>query len=85
MFVQTVLEEIKIKAEYPTFRFLFMFTGVVGGALLATGARDFSSFGQPNPTWLALALLLLSGIALSGERLRRKTTQLLPVLANRRT
>ncbi len=85
MFVQTGLEEIKIKAEYPTFRFLFMFTGVVGGALLATGAREFSGFGQPNLTWLALALLLLSSSALSGALLRRKTTDLLPVLAHRRT
>lgn len=85
MFVQTVLEEIKIKAEYPTFRFLFMFTSVVGGALLATGTRAFSGFGQPNLTWFALALLLLSGLALIGERLRRTTTRLLPVLANRRT
>lgn len=85
MFVQTVLEEIKIKAEYPTFRFLFMFAGVVGAALLATDMRADGGAAQPNPIWFAVALLLLSGLALGGERIWRKTTQLLPVRANRRT
>ena len=90
MFVQTVLEEIKIKAEYPPFRFLFMFIGVVSGALLATGVRDFSVLQQPSPAWsfLAIALLLLSSLALGGGMLWQKATNRslisLPLLANRR-
>jgi hypothetical protein len=79
MFVQTVLEKVKIKAEFPTFRFLFMFTGIIGGALLATGERDFT-----NLMWLTLVLSSLSGIALSGERFQFKTTRLSPVVTNRR-
>ncbi len=84
MFVQTVLEEIKIKAEYPPFRFLFMFIGVVSGSLLATGVRDFSVLGQPSLTWsfLAIALLLLSSLVLSGGITH---LSLSPVIANRRT
>ncbi len=90
MFVQTVLEEIKIKAEYPPFRFLFMFIGVVAGALIATGVRDFSVLEQPSLTWsfLAIALFVTISLTLGCGMFWQKATKLsllsLPVIANRR-
>jgi hypothetical protein len=79
MFVQTVLEKVKIKAEYPTFRFLFMLTGMIGGAWMAAGVRDLI-----NWMWLALVLSSLSGMALCGERFQFKPLRLLPVFIKRR-
>ncbi len=66
MFVQTVLEEIKLKAEYPPFRFLFMLVGVGFAALLATSMRDFSIWQLSSLTWafLPLALILLGRLTL---------------------
>ena len=87
MFVQTVLEEIKIKAEYPPFRFLFMFIGVISGALLATGIRDFGVLQQPSLTWSFLALALFVTILLTlgcGMFYKATNLSILPLLVNRR-
>lgn len=87
MFVQTVLEEIKIKAEYPTFRFLFMLVGIVFGTLVATGIRDFSNLQQPSLMWSLVNLTLLVMISLILGMFWQKATNLSlsPVIANCRT
>lgn len=85
MFVQTVLEEIKIKAEYPSFRFLFMFLGLLSGAVFATAISDFSVLPQPSLAWsfLAVALFLLSSLVLMFWN-NAANLSLSPVIARRR-
>ena len=66
MFVKNIREEIQLKMENPSTRFLLMFLGVVSGVplLFAAGTHDFNVLQQPGLAWSFLAMAVFVSISL---------------------
>ena len=76
MLLKNLWWKITAITENPTFRFLFMFIGVVPGTLclFAFGVNDFQTLPQPNLAWslLPIAILVCTSIAMGYWRFGRE-------------